>query len=113
MRNHEKKLHKNRHTGLGPQVVVLEHGDALVMDSMATLHGVEGVLPPGDPRVKGGRDVAFEVGLPPGSRLGVLLWTAAPPPRSAGAEAEEGSSSFLSMAALRIFASDDGDDDDE
>jgi hypothetical protein len=50
------------------ELLLLHSGDALVMDSMAVLHGVQEIVA-SDP------DMAPTVGLPvPGSRLGVLLW---------------------------------------
>ena len=51
--------------------LVLESGDALVLDSMAVLHGIEGIV----------RDdnVASAIGLPPHSRLGILMWQAKTP----------------------------------
>ena len=74
---------------LGNSTEVLRSGDALVMDAMATLHGVEAILPPrsrDDDDLGAGMmvDPAEHLGLPAGSRLGVLLWTAAPDPRAKG-----------------------------
>ena len=57
---------------LGDQIEELKSGDALIMDSMATLHGVVEVLSSDDSHI----DPAEQLGLPSGSRLGVLLWTA-------------------------------------
>lgn len=55
------------------KIVLLKSGDALVMDSMAVLHGVESI--------KSGKeaiDCSLKYELPsPGSRLGVLLWQGA------------------------------------
>ena len=49
-------------------VLRIESGDALVMDSMSVLHGVEGIVS----NIDGPR-----VGLPmSGSRLGILMWQA-------------------------------------
>mmetsp|Transcript_7753 Transcript_7753/g.11452 ORF Transcript_7753/g.11452 Transcript_7753/m.11452 type:complete len:292 (+) Transcript_7753:56-931(+) len=67
------------------EVVLLESGDALVMDSMAVLHGVEGIV------VGGQASSAVEDphGLPfPGSRLGVLLWQAAEAPKADSKDAD-------------------------
>lgn len=49
-------------------VIALKSGDALVMDSMAVLHGVERILE------SRGDDICSQVGLPVEGRLGVLLW---------------------------------------
>lgn len=46
--------------------ITLSSGDVLVMDSMAVLHGVQGIIPD---------DCTIELPLQ-GSRLGVLLWQA-------------------------------------
>jgi hypothetical protein len=55
------------------ELLLLHSGDALVMDSMAVLHGVQEIVV-SDP------DMAPTVGLPvPGSRLGVLLWQGSSP----------------------------------
>ena len=49
------------------RIETLNSGDALVMDSMAVLHGVEGIVP-----IDGA-----DFGLPvQGSRLGILMWRA-------------------------------------
>jgi hypothetical protein len=54
-------------------LLLLNSGDALVMDSMAVLHGVQEIVV-SDP------DMAPTVGLSvPGSRLGVLLWQGSGP----------------------------------
>ena len=86
------------------------HGDALVMDSMATLHGVEAVLAPRE----GERDSAAEVGLPPGSRLGVLLWTAAAEKETPSARGRtgrhDGEEEEVSLSGLNLFGDDDDDD---
>lgn len=51
------------------ELVTLYSGDVLVMDSMATLHGVEQILPS-----ESHEDYSY-LGLPvPESRLGILLW---------------------------------------
>jgi predicted nicotinamide N-methyase len=68
---------------LGDSAEVLRSGDALVMDAMATLHGVEAILPSGALHDHEAVDPAERLGLPSGCRLGVLLWTAAPDPRGA------------------------------
>ncbi len=48
------------------KIITLSSGDVLVMDAMAVLHGVQGILPD---------DCDIELPLQ-GSRLGVLLWQA-------------------------------------
>ena len=77
---------------LGESTEVLRSGDALVMDAMATLHGVEEVLPPGpgDQDLDNGIivDPAECLGIPAGSRLGVLLWMAAPEPPVSAIDAD-------------------------
>lgn len=60
------------------EVVLLKSGDALVMDSMAVLHGVEGIC-----GQVSSVDVEQLYGLPfQGSRLGVLLWQSAEPSKN-------------------------------
>ena len=49
------------------QVLTLQSGDALVMDSMAVLHGVKAILP------ISGETARHKLPIE-GSRLGVLLW---------------------------------------
>jgi hypothetical protein len=52
---------------LQEQVHQLKSGDVVVLDSMRVLHGVESI-------VATGQDQNEALGLPPASRLGVLLW---------------------------------------
>ena len=124
---------------LGDEARVLFSGDALVMDAMATLHGVDGVLSPEEAeavRIRGGNECAGDgwggdglterevavrtetaasaaavsaaevasdpavlLGLPPRSRLGALLWGAAPRPAQ-HATASSSSSSSSTVAAV-------------
>jgi alkylated DNA repair dioxygenase AlkB len=57
-------------------ILLLESGDALVMDSMSTLHGVEGI-------VLSAKEPSFKCGLPASCRMGILMWQAkAAPPLS-------------------------------
>lgn len=54
---------------LNDELITINSGDVLVMDSMATLHGVEKILPCAT------HDLNVDLGLPiPGSRLGILVW---------------------------------------
>jgi hypothetical protein len=68
------------------QVLPMNSGDVLVMDSMAVLHGVEQILLPVTPKDdENGNDDndddqnrhhhhLLDSGLPPDSRLGILMW---------------------------------------
>jgi hypothetical protein len=51
-------------------IVQLQSGDVLVMDSMAVLHGVESIVDVDS----GGFDEKPDLGLPISSRLGILFW---------------------------------------
>jgi hypothetical protein len=65
------------------ELLLLHSGDALVMDSMAVLHGVQEIVVC-DP------DMAPILGLPvPGSRLGVLLWQGSSPMNASASNMSE------------------------
>ena len=81
------------------QVLRLESGDAMVLDSMAVFHGVERVIEDGSTAYRA-------VGLPFPSRLGVLLWQG----RSASEEEQSSYANDTDVAdgVGRLF----GDDED-
>jgi hypothetical protein len=54
---------------LDDRTVQLNSGDAVVMDSMATLHGVDSIVD-----LKDGDNQCKRIGLPSKCRLGVLFW---------------------------------------
>jgi len=109
-------------------VLTIDSGDALVMDSMKVLHGVEGVLATVIPTQEGGVNgnqwcksssscSSSNLLLPVhGSRLGVLLWHAAEKGRSINNnrsravsknEIELGCSKTATIQGECPFASDD------
>jgi hypothetical protein len=77
------------------KTICINSGDAMVMDSMAVLHGVEEILPDPDGCVNSSWR---QVGLPAASRLGLVVWqgrtleaaTTTSPDSSVSDEAMEG-----------------------
>jgi hypothetical protein len=86
-------------------ILLLESGDALVMDSMSTLHGVEGiVLSPKEPSCK--------CGLPGSCRMGILMWQAkAAPPLSNNSNDDDDRSIELVEGVGNLFLDSDSDTD--
>ena len=80
-------------------VLQLESGDALVMDSMAVLHGVEGIVP---------SDGSVKLGLPPQCRLGILMWQANNSPMTKHVPANDA----LLDGVGNLFADSDDSDDE-
>lgn len=78
-------------------VITLTSGDALVMDSMAVLHGVKGI-------VQDNNSIELPV---KGSRLGVLLWQA----RSVANVFINGDNDDVD--GVNMLFQDDSDDDDD
>jgi hypothetical protein len=85
-------------------VVQLQSGDVLVMDSMAVLHGVESIV---DVDNGGGRDDKSELGLPISSRLGILFWQGQSPVDKVD------SASFSVVEGVGNLFPDSDDSDDE
>jgi hypothetical protein len=77
------------------QIIRVESGDVLVMDSMSVLHGVEGVV--------GDGSFYKEVGLPIPSRLGILFWQG----RTATSSSEEKEEYELVDGIENLFREDD------
>jgi hypothetical protein len=85
-------------------IVKLQSGDVLVMDSMAVLHGVESIV---DNKNKGCEEE--DLGLPISSRLGILFWQGQSPIDNV----DSTSISVVEGVGSLFPDSDDSDDDDE
>jgi hypothetical protein len=85
-------------------IVQLQSGDVLVMDSMAVLHGVESIVDLDD---GGGRIEKPDLGLPISSRLGILFWQGQSPVDKVD------SASFSVVEGVGNLFPDSDDSDDE
>jgi hypothetical protein len=102
------------------ELIRLDSGDVIVMDSMATLHGVERVLVSTTDESGGWNHVNHtELGLPTPCRLGLLFWQGRPTDEKASAfsshdEEEVTPSECLLDGVGDLFADEsDSDDDDD
>lgn len=90
-------------------ILILQSGDALVMDSMAVLHGVQGIVGTKSDSLSSS---AFSLPIQ-GSRLGILMWQAAARVSENAAENEQDDDTVDLEGVNMLFPDSSSDEDDE